>query len=62
MYCIYCHKLCDYRPSHVCEICERKVRINNTSVAIKALLKEAYQYVPSIRLREKIEKVINVIK
>ena len=58
MYCMHCGGICDPHPSKFCVNCHAEIARNNERVYILALLKEAYQYVPEIRLREKIEFVL----
>jgi len=58
MFCIYCGRICDYNPTHACHVCAREVSDNNERVFILSLLLEAYQYIPEIKLREKIEFVL----
>ena len=58
MFCIYCGRICDYNPTHTCHVCAREVSDNNDRVFILSLLLEAYQYIPEIKLREKIEFVL----
>ena len=58
MKCIYCGRLCDFDPTHSCNECRIRVARNNERVLLLSLLSEAYPYVTSILLREKIEKVM----
>lgn len=58
MYCMRCGGICDPHPSKFCVNCRAEIARNNERVYILSLLKEAYQYVPEIRLREKIEAIV----
>lgn len=60
MYCLRCGGICDPRPSGFCMNCQRIIDDRNYLMYVLSLLKEAYQEVVTIRLREKIEKVIGI--
>jgi hypothetical protein len=58
MYCIYCGRICDYHDSRTCNECRAEIARNNERVYLIILLLEAYPYISSIPLREKIEALI----
>lgn len=60
MLCIFCGRICDMHPSHTCVECQKEIDRNNERVYILSLLKEAYEEVYTIRLREKIERILYV--
>ena len=60
MICIFCGRLCDFLPSHTCRECAIKVFDVGERVYVLSLLREAYEAVADIRLREKIEYVLGI--
>jgi len=58
MYCIYCGRIFDFDGSYCCHECRIKISRINERIYLISLLLEAYPYIPNIKLRGKIEKVI----
>lgn len=58
MFCIFCGRICDFDASQFCCECRERLERNDRAVYILSLLNEAYIEVRSVRLREKIEKVL----
>lgn len=55
-----CGGICDPTPTRFCVNCQKKIDDRNHLVYVLSLLKEAYEEVYTIKLREKIEKVIGI--
>ena len=56
--CVLCHKLDNLPDTNLCSVCKEKVDQVNLICYLKSLLKECYDEVATIKLREKIEKVL----
>jgi hypothetical protein len=61
MLCILCGRICDHNPTGFCCECTDILAHNNQKVALLSLLAEAAEHCP-VRLREKIEKVLETVK
>jgi len=60
MRCLLCKRLCDHDETGLCPECRKFVDNNNYLNYIKSLLREAYETVADIKLREKIERILNI--
>lgn len=58
MRCIYCGRLTDFNEAYTCNECMEKIAKINERAYLLSLLTDAYPYVASVKLREKIETVI----